>query len=276
MERDLLRIHADVGLQAHNGGLFVSRGEGRHPDRKLDSYELIFVRKGVLGIQEEQRRFEVIAGQSLILWAGRRHWGTDPYSADLSFYWLHFSVGNVPARHGKDLLQVAQYVTVSRQDHMTELFRRFLDDQESDVLDSTSATLLLMLMLCEVARSRRPGAAPEGASARLAARADAYIRSHFHQPLGPADVADVLGCNANYLSRIFHQVYEQTLTDTIHQCRLRYARQLLLDDDRNIDEIARACGFNDTGYFRRLFKRHEGITPRAFRRLYSRMHTNST
>jgi AraC-like DNA-binding protein len=158
---------------------------------------------------------------------------------------------------------------------MTELFRRFLDDQESGALDPTSAALLVMLMLCEVARSRPPSKTGESASTRLAGRADTYIRTHFHQPLTPSSLAAILGCNANYLSRIFHQVYERTLTATIQECRLRYARQLLLDDDRNIDEIARACGFRDTGYFRRLFKRYEGLSPLSFRRLYSRLHTNT-
>ncbi len=275
MESDALRVPTGWALQAHNGGLFVSRGEGRHPDRRLASYELIFVRKGVLAIQEEERNFEVCAGQSLILWQGRRHRGTAPFSPDLSFYWIHFTLPNPSARSHAQELKVSQYVTVSRPDHMTELFRRFLDDQESGALDPTAAAAFLMLMLCEVARSRPPAGTREGASTRLAGRADAYIRTHFHQPLSPANVAEILGCNANYLSRIYHQVYEHTLTETIHQCRLRYARQLLLDDDRNIDEIARACGFSDTGYFRRLFKRDEGITPLAFRRLYSRLHTNT-
>ncbi|HLK58576.1 MAG TPA: AraC family transcriptional regulator, partial [Chthonomonadaceae bacterium] len=219
--------------------------------------------------------FDVCAGQSLILWPERRHWGTAPCSADLSFYWIHFLLKPASARAEAQSLKIPQYVTVSRPDHMTELFRRFLDDQETGALDSVSAAALVMLMLCEVGRSRPPCGTRESASFRLAGRADTYIRTHFHQPLSPANVAEVLGCNANYLSRVFHQVYEHTLTEAIQLCRLRYARQLLLDDDRNIDEIARACGFSDAGYFRRLFKRHEGITPLAFRRIYSRLHTNT-
>src|SRR5579862_3044686 len=145
MEQDLLRVQTGLALQAHNGGLFVSRGEGCHPDRRLTSYELIFVRKGALSIQEEEHRFEVTAGQSLILWPERRHWGTAPFSPDLSFYWVHFTPQNRSSRVSPHDLKVSQYVTVSRPDHMTELFRRFLDDQESGALESTSATLLLML-----------------------------------------------------------------------------------------------------------------------------------
>ncbi|HEV2472150.1 MAG TPA: AraC family transcriptional regulator, partial [Chthonomonadales bacterium] len=264
MRRDPLNLHIDLPLQAHNGGLFVSRGQGVHPDRKLTSSELIFVRKGVLSIQEEETPFEVAPGQSLILWQGRRHRGTAPFSPDLSFYWLHFTSSH---GHARSAQKISQHVTLSRPDHMTGLFRRFLDDQESGAGDATSASLLLMLMLWEVARSLPSTGVRESASIHLAARADSTIRTQFHKELTPAILAEMLGCNANYLGRVFHEVYQHTLTDTIHQCRVRYARQLLLDDDRNIDEVARACGFNDTGYFRRLFKRYEGITPLAFRKL---------
>ncbi len=275
MERDCLRVETGIVLTAQNGGLFVSRRQGMHPDRRISSYELIFVRTGVLAIREEDRGFKVSAGQSLILWPERRHRGTAPFPPDLSFYWIHFTLQPPSASTRSPELTIPQYATVSRPDHMTELFRRFLDDQESGILDVTSAGLLVMLMLCEVARSRPPGSLPESASTRLAGRADAYIRTHFHEPIRPADLAQMLGCNANYLSRIFHQAYGQTLTEAIHRRRLHHARQLLLDDDRNVDEIARACGFQDAGYFRRMFKRQEGITPLAFRRLYSRLHTNT-
>jgi AraC-like DNA-binding protein len=50
---------------------------------------------------------------------------------------------------------------------------------------------------------------------------------------------------------------------------------MLIESDHNVEEISRACGFKDVGYFRRLFKRHEGMTPLAFRRLYAQMHVNT-
>lgn len=274
-EPDVLKLRVGPAVQAQNGGFFLSRGEGIHPDRCIASHELIFVRKGVLSIQEEDCRFEVGEGQSLLLWPGRRHRGTAPFPPDLSFYWIHFTLADGEPRAGSLPMTVLQHVTVSRPDHMTELFRRYLDDQESGALDPNAAGLLVVLMLCEVSRSRPGALARDSASTRLAGRADSHIRTHFHQSITPARVAAALGCNANYLSRVFREVYGHTLTDAIQRRRMHHARQLLLEDDRNIDEIARACGFADTGYFRRLFKRQESITPLAYRRLYSRVHINT-
>ena len=271
MDKNVLSLPLELSVQAHNGGQFVSRGAGIHPRRRLSSSELIFVRKGVLSIREEDTEFFVEPGQSLLLFAGRQHEGTAPLPPDLNFYWMHFSYDGAAAETGPT---VPQHVAVERPDHLTELFRRFLDDQESGALTPLSGSLLLSLMLCELARSRAPHVGGESASTHLAGRADAYIRTHFHQ-LTAGTLADALGFNANYLSRVYREVYGRSPTEAIQQCRLRHARQLLLEADGNVDGVARACGFDDTGYFRRLFKRHEGMTPRAFRLLYSRAHTNT-
>ncbi|WP_190324623.1 AraC family ligand binding domain-containing protein, partial [Enterobacter ludwigii] len=67
-------------------------GVGRHPARKLTSWEIIFVEKGTLTIQEENHVFDVNAGESLLLWPQRRHVGVEDFPADLRFYWLHFEV----------------------------------------------------------------------------------------------------------------------------------------------------------------------------------------
>jgi hypothetical protein len=87
----MLELNPRLPVRAHNGGLFISRGQGTHPHRVIGSWELIFVREGVLMVEEEEKRFEVGAGESLLLWPGRRHRATGDYPPDLSFYWIHFS-----------------------------------------------------------------------------------------------------------------------------------------------------------------------------------------
>ncbi len=268
-----LELGVSLPLEASNGGVFISRGQGTHPTRIIDTFELIFVKEGVLSVQEAGRAFEVRGGDALILWPGRRHHGTAPYPPNLTFYWLHFQVlTGFDARAGP--LNVPQHVTLGRPDHLISLFRRFLDDQESRVVEPLSASLLVLLMLSEVAASSVPKAVG-GAAARLAGRADALIRTHFHEPLSTSSVARTLCCNPDYLGRVFQNVYGCTLTDALHQRRLKFARRLLLEGDKTVEQIAVSCGFRDVTYFRRLFKRREGVTPRAFRQLYSKMHVNT-
>jgi AraC-like DNA-binding protein len=262
---------------ACNAGLFVSRGKGTHVDRVIDSYELIYVRHGTLAMRENEREFFLKSGQTLLLWPGRRHKGIRPYPPDLSFYWIHFKLPSArKSRTRGSALNIPQHVTLRREDKLAELFHRFLDDQETGQLQPLTASLLIVLMLSEVSASRAAVAAPSsGAAAALAARAKQFVDAHFHQPVATLEVAGALSCNADYLGRVFRQTYGHTLIDDIHRSRLRNARRLLMESALNIDQIARECGFTDSGYFRRIFRRAQGLSPRAFRKLYARAHVNT-
>src|SRR5687768_3298314 len=83
--------------RAQNGGQFVSRGIGTHPRRVIDSHELIFVTGGSLRLEEDGRQFTLSAGETLLLWPGRRHAGIVPYDPDTEFYWVHFDTGGEKA-----------------------------------------------------------------------------------------------------------------------------------------------------------------------------------
>lgn len=275
---EALTLAAHLPVSAHNGGLFVSRGVGIHPDRTIDSHELILVRSGTLAIQEETRAFHVSAGETILLFPHRRHFGTHPYDSDLSFYWIHFDLSS--PSDSPLLFTAPQQIRLSRPDDAITLCHRFLHTQETDGNSPTAITrrsLLLMLLLAEVATANAERDTADNDTAdTLAARADTLIRIRFTElSLSTQAIADSLACNADYLGRTYRRVYGKPLTDALHEQRLRHARSLLLDGEHNINEIARASGFSEAGYFRRLFKRYVGITPQGFRRLHARTHINT-
>ena len=51
--------------------------------------------------------------------------------------------------------------------------------------------------------------------------------------------------------------------------RLRYAKQLLLTHPYSITQISEMCGFSNPFYFTNLFRKHEGMSPSAFRRTHT-------
>ena len=253
-------------------GLFISPGGGKHPDRSLPSHEIIFVRSGVLEIQEEKKSFTVEAGEALLLQAGRRHWGTAERQAGLELFWVHFEDGlqdppeasGISSGEGQSV-RVPQHTTVANPQFLETLFRHYLHEQEAKRLTPASAGLIISLMLCELAR---PALASDtrSAAAALAGRADIYLQTHFHEPLTPSQVAEELFCNSSYLSRIYRRSYGRTLTEALTAHRMEHARFLLLNTGQSVGEIARACGIADVSYFLKLFKRSTGTTALTFRR----------
>ncbi|RFU46462.1 AraC family transcriptional regulator [Paraburkholderia sp. DHOC27] len=277
MTESALHLAFPLGLEASNGGLFVSRGVGVHPSRTIQSYELIYVRQGALHLHEDGRHFEVNAGETLLLWPGRLHGGTSPFAPDLKFYWVHFTLPDGPQRGSaaEVLLEIPQHASVERADHLSGIFQRLLNDQQIYGVQPLPDSLTILLMLWELKRSRVAVKAADGAPQQLAASADQWIRTHFHESISASEIAAHLDCNADYLGRVYRATFGRTLTDAVHERRMLHAAILLAEDRLSIAQVAYACGFDDSGYFRRLFKRSKGMTPNAFRRLHVRVHVNT-
>ncbi|WP_051963212.1 AraC family transcriptional regulator [Deinococcus misasensis] len=259
-------------LTAFNAGLFVSPGYGRHPDRTIDTFDLIFVVQGKLAMREGGTPYTVQTGEYLLLRPHQRHAGTHDYPADLQFYWVHFSMQGAPPQTPVTHLTLPSHGRVSRPEHLIQLFRRFLDDQETSGEMGLSGALLVQLMLLELARP--PLLAKQAVP--LADQAHRIIQSRFHEKhLSTQWIARELKSNPDYLGRLYRGVYGMTLTESLHRARLHMAARLLAETAFSVDQVALKCGFEDTGYFRRLFKRQQGMTPVAYRRINSRVHINT-
>jgi AraC-like DNA-binding protein len=268
-------VAAPLPVVAINAGLFISRGRGRHPERVIDSYQLIFVNEGEIDMWEEDRVFHLTPGQTLLLEPGRKHGGFGQYKPESSFYWVHFTIDRSRPGVSGHRLEIPKVAPLEYPDRLIEIFRRFLDDQESGTLTRLRGSLLVMQMLAEIADPPPSQNVVAESNVILADRANRFIRAHFHESISTATVADRLKSNPDYLGRVFRAVYRRSITRYIHERRMHYARTLLLNTDFNTNEIAAACGFRYTNYFLRLFRRYEGMTPKAFRALFARTHVNA-
>ncbi len=266
-----MRIPSPAPLAGLHSGLFVSRRDAgqRHPDRTIDSHELILVRSGVLGMHEDGERIDVAAGEALVLTAGRRHGGTADYRLDLSFHWLHFT-SPTPS----DGLELPRHSRPRRPDLLLELMARYHDDRISGAATPATSGLLVHLMLAELAAAP-PARAIGGATAHLVGRAEAWIGHHYHEAVSTSDVARALACNPDHLGRAFRAVTGRTLVQALHARRLGEARRRLIETSEDIAAIAHDCGFADLAHFRRIFRRATGTAPGAFRALHARSYVNS-
>ncbi|WP_301002558.1 helix-turn-helix domain-containing protein [Capsulimonas corticalis] len=252
-----------------DAGHLISRGKRRHPDRIWNSFLLIYVASGVLSIQEGETPFTVSAGETLLLWPGRRHFGREDYPKDLTFFWLHFDCPDAAPGLEAQPLTVSQHVRVARPEKLAEMFRWFLDDQENGVRSQLAADLVATLILCESARALEDLKDDDAPRSPLAGQAREYIRTHFRERLSASVVSHAMSVNTNYLSRIYKRSFGKTMTEEINTCRMALARVKLLENKETVDCIAREVGYHDVVYFRRVFQRSHGMTPRAYQRAFS-------
>jgi AraC-like DNA-binding protein len=231
-------------------------------------HELIVVQSGVLPIAEDERRFAVGRDSWVLLQAGHRHFGYDDLDEDTWFYWICFGTGS-PEGDGLDaaVLRGPSTGPVARAGRLRTLFEDLIEDQQSGILAPPAARGYLQLILAEVLH--RPPATPgQTAVAECARRGAAFIAEHLGDPeLSTAHIAGALAFNADYLGRAFRDTFGETITSHIHRLRVDRARMLFRTTDRSIQRVAAEVGFSDDRYFRRIFKRRVGLTPRQFRRL---------
>jgi len=263
-------------ILCENAGLFISRGTGRHPDRVIESHEIIYVARGTLRLVEAGRECPVAAGEYMILVPGVRHWAAEDYPPGLEFYWIHFRLAGLDeAARGRAALEIPRHGRVGDPERLEELFRWFLDAQEQEELDATLSNGLCQMMLLVLAHRPRHALEADERIPMLARQAKRFLSRSFQEDVTTSLIAKKLTCNPDYLGRLYRQSFGISILDDLHALRIRLAKTLLLDEALNVDEVATRCGYHATTYFRRMFRRHVGVAPSRFRDLYSHMHINT-
>ncbi len=95
-----------------------------------------------------------------------------------------------------------------------------------------------------------------------------YIEEHHASALTRESVAQAFYISPNYLSHLFQKTGSVGFNEYLTKTRLEHARQLLKGYDLKIKEIATHCGFTDSNYFCRLFRKHTERSPSEYRRQY--------
>ncbi len=78
-------------------------------------------------------------------------------------------------------------------------------------------------------------------------------------------LAAQLNLSSKYLSDLLKQETGKTAMELIHLFVISEAKNLLVEGNRSISEIAYQLGFENPPYFSRLFKKEVGMSPKAFK-----------
>ena len=101
----------------------------------------------------------------------------------------------------------------------------------------------------------------------LARKIKFYLECNFFKIMNCSEICDELEINRSYASQIFSRDFGITMNKYLMNLRIDAARKLLSSpEDLKIADIARCCGFHDSGYFSRVFRRHTGKTPIEYRK----------
>lgn len=92
----------------------------------------------------------------------------------------------------------------------------------------------------------------------------AYVESHYAAG-SLTELAELLHYDLYWLSREIKRKTGKTYTQLVQEKRLAQAAFLLKSTDQNVDDIAGAVGYENMGYFHRIFRDAYGMSPRNYR-----------
>lgn len=93
-----------------------------------------------------------------------------------------------------------------------------------------------------------------------------YIENNYSADIGLHSMADALGYDFRYLSRLFSKTFGVNFKTLVNQYRCDKAKTLIIDTDDTLSEIALGSGFQSIRTFNRVFKEMTGEYPSSLRK----------
>ena len=104
-----------------------------------------------------------------------------------------------------------------------------------------------------------------GAVRREVGAAQKYVLEHLPEEHTVAEAARRVNMSESYFAHIFKRETGTSFVDWVNRARVERARELLVNSDAKVGEIAEAVGVENRNYFNVLYKKLRGCTPREER-----------
>ena len=166
----------------------------------------------------------------------------------------------------KQLKDIPIFVDEDITEAATMLMNALKSEVGSDVMFESFARVFLTKLI------HKYGAEPEADfdfnksfTSRHYKRVLDYVKKNFGHEIPIDHLATEAGLSNAHFSRLFKQTIGSTPHQFVMSYRVERAKELLMELDFPMIDIAIRCGFSDQAHFSRVFKQFIGQTPKAFR-----------
>lgn len=284
-------------------GQFVSGPGWRHMRRTMDSFELVFVRRGILPIRIGDRELDIADDEIALVPPVVEHAGTRIITEDLEFYWMHVLLpptrtvddGDIP--QDDHCLVLPHWCKADDPGRLSVLCGQLIDlyarfgPHANAYCDYFATSVLLEVSAQARAEAYAAGAlrggsggGPGGGAGIAGFHADgrlvleggesglgpmlairAWLMAKAFDDITVAGVAERFHYSPSYLTAMYKRVFGIGIVEQITEYRIDHARELLSTTTTPVADVARESGYDDPKYFMRVFKRRTGLTPGQYR-----------
>ena len=238
--------------------------------------EIIRVVRGRLSLYIDDLAIDLCAGDVMLIGEGAIH-GGEP--EDCEYGCIVFDPGLLTREDAckRGMKSVLGYNIHLRHEALMAdpSFERAVEDLygcvSGGVADRELQTMAALYGFFGQLVEKRDGASMDTAAPRFSQKAEQlkpaleYIETHYGQPITLEALARLSGLSPKYFCRFFRAIVHRSPIDYVNYYRVECASHFLTTTDMTVAEIAQHCGFNDSSFFIKQFRKYKGTTPRHYR-----------
>lgn len=239
--------------------------------RTLPHHELIFICSGSGSFVFGEKRYPIKKGMLLFITPDV------PYSIEIDvkgpvgYFTVHFSYAKVSFNDGKWAVQggLQDYTRHPAQELkdaylVEEQFQKLVDCWNDKLPDyEFRAKTLLQQLLLTISENLNKQSQNFAASLKVEKIIE-YMHQHLNVKVTLPELSNLVQMTPFYLSRTFKETTGYTVIEYFNKLKIDKAKELLIEGNKKIKEVAQELGFVDEFYFSRTFKKVEGMNPSEF------------
>ena len=241
-------------------------GDAMHSHHYHSFYEIYYMLSGKCSYFIDNRSFEVVPGDVVLIPAGVIH-RTGYDGNEHSRLLIECSLEYIPDCVRERLSQMPYlYRNPAVEKELSTMLRRIEEEfKNPDEYSEQSLKTRMHSLFFLLVRNR----GFESASSHKHEMIEdiiSFIKHNYHTDIRLTTVAESHFVSPEHLSRTFKRDTGFGFSEYLTLVRLQHAENMLKEKDgKTISEIAYSCGFNDSNYFSDKFKRAYGVSPLKFR-----------
>ncbi|WP_241675012.1 AraC family transcriptional regulator [Paenibacillus luteus] len=264
---------------------------GRLSERRLYDFELLYVCQGEAATLMQGQRYQLEAGQLILLPSGIFHQNEIVSAPDARFLGIHFDFfDELDIQTEADMLvnesavwpqkfcyeavveghsALSEHPVYTPPIACVQLMELVVEEFTMRPLGYELACkglmlqILTLLLRTPLSRTLSQATVHGARLAELMEQIEAAPSQHWTN----SAIAKKMNMSVDHAAKLFKQIAGMPPSEFVQSIRHREARKWLRESDLSIERIGDLVGYSDIHYFSRIFRRHEGISPREYRKL---------
>ena len=240
--------------------------------RALQHHELILICEGYGYVMIGNERYPIKNGMLFYIPPGVQLTLEPETQKPAHFLKVHFSASrmvlssdgtwrvqeNIKTLHQPYAQEVADYTRVA------ELFEKLLDtwNSKGPSYEFVAGTILRQLFV-QVSYNNHAQSKNHAVALKIDKTIE-YMRQNISQTVTLKQLSAIAGLSPFYLSRAFKDATGYPIIAYFNKMKIDKAKELLIEGNKKVKEVAYALGYTNEFYFSRMFKRTEGLSPKEF------------